>query len=375
MAHAYTPGLLVTEVTTIKHRRVLPIKGEVLVKQGDTVTADQVVARTFMPGDVHPINLANQLSLPPQDVPECVLKKIGDEVALGEPLARTKGIFGMFKGEYKSPIAGTIETVSEVTGQMIIRGPASPIEVTAFVAGKVIEVLPEEGCIVEAAVSFVQGIFGVGGETLGPIRMACTSHDEVLDAAHVVEDMKGAVIIGGGRVTAEAIKKAVKVGVAAIVTGGIDDADLRDFLGYDLGVAITGSEQLGLTLVTTEGFGDIAMAERTFDLLKSREGDSASVNGATQIRAGVIRPEVAIPIKPGSSLTASDRIEATEGVTVGLPIRAIRSPYFGRLGKVAALPPELHELESGSMARVFEVEFDDGERAIVPRANVELLER
>lgn len=375
MAHAYTPGLLVTEVTTIKQRRILPIKGDVLVKVGDKVTADQVVARTFMPGDVHPINLANQLSLPPQDVPECVLKKVGDEVKMGEPLARTKGVFGLFKSEYKSPVTGTIETVSEVTGQMIIRGPASPVEVTAFVAGKVLEVIPDEGCVVEAQVSFVQGIFGIGGETLGPLRMACSAHDQTLDAEHVTDDMKGAVIVGGGRVTAAAIKKAIKIGVAAIVTGGIDDADLRDFLGYDLGVAITGSEQLGLTLVTTEGFGDIAMARRTFDLLGSRAGDEASVNGATQIRAGVIRPEVAIPIKEGVKLKAVERIEATDGVTVGLPIRAIRSPYFGRLGKVAALPPDLHELESGSKARVFEVEFDDGERVIIPRANVELMER
>ncbi|MCH7526460.1 MAG: hypothetical protein IID39_03390 [Planctomycetes bacterium] len=375
MAHAYTPGLLVTEVTTIRQQRILPIKGDVLVKVGDRVAADQVVARTFMPGDVHPINLANQLSLPPQDVPECVLKKIGDEVKEGEPLARTKGIFGLFKSEYKSPVTGTIETVSEVTGQMIIRGPASPVEVTAFVAGKVLEVIPDEGCVVEAQVSFVQGIFGIGGETLGPLRMACNAHDQTLDAKQVTDEMKGAVIVGGGRVTAAAIKKAIKIGVAAIVTGGIDDADLRDFLGYDLGVAITGSEQLGLTLVTTEGFGDIAMAQRTFDLLDSRAGDEASVNGATQIRAGVIRPEVVIPVKEGMKPKAVERIEATDGVTVGLPIRAIRSPYFGRLGKVAALPPDLHELESGSKARVFEVEFDDGERVIIPRANVELMER
>ncbi|MFQ5413422.1 MAG: hypothetical protein ACE5E6_03090 [Phycisphaerae bacterium] len=375
MAHAYTPGLLVTEVTTIQRRRVLPIKGDVLVSVGDTVSADHVVARTFMPGDVHPINIANQLSLPPQDVPECVLKSLGDGVTQGEVLARTKGIFGFFKAEYRSPVTGTIETVSEVTGQMIIRGPASPVEVAAFVPGDVVEVVPDEGCVIEAKVSFVQGIFGIGGETVGPIRMACAAHDESLDADHINDDMKGAVVVGGGRVTAEALRKAIKVGAAAIVTGGIDDADLRDFLGYDLGVAITGSEQLGLSLVTTEGFGDIAMARRTFDLLKTREGDEASVNGATQIRAGVIRPEVVIPVKPGAAVTEVDHIEATHGVTVGLPIRAIRSPYFGRLGNVSAMPPELHELESGSKARVFEVEFEDGERAIVPRANVELLER
>ena len=95
--------------------------------------------------------------------------------------------------------------------------------------------------------------------------------------------------------THEAINKAHDVGVLGIVGGGINDQDLKVILGYDLGVAITGNE-VGPTLVVTEGFGDISMGERTFDLLCSHEGRKASINGATQIRAGVIRPEVIIPL-------------------------------------------------------------------------------
>jgi hypothetical protein len=52
----------------------------------------------------------------------------------------------------------------------------------------------------------------------------------------------------------------------------------------------------------------------------------------------------------------------------------IREPHFGKLGKVVNLPPALQKLESESSARVLEVEFSDGKKAIVPRANVELLE-
>ena len=85
-------------------------------------------------------------------------------------------------------------------------------------------------------------------------------------------------------------------GTAAVVAGGIDDHDLREILGYDLGVAVTGNEKLGTTIIITEGFGDIAMARRTFELLKSHDGREASVNGSTQIRAGVMRPEILIPL-------------------------------------------------------------------------------
>jgi hypothetical protein len=53
----------------------------------------------------------------------------------------------------------------------------------------------------------------------------------------------------------------------------------------------------------------------------------------------------------------------------GSPVRVIRSPYFGRLGKVTNLPVALQKLESESHARVLEVEFEDGRRA-----NVEMIE-
>jgi hypothetical protein len=49
-------------------------------------------------------------------------------------------------------------------------------------------------------------------------------------------------------------------------------------------------------------------------------------------------------------------------------------PYFGQIGRVSGLPAELQEVESGARVRVLEVEFDGGERVVVPRANVELIE-
>jgi hypothetical protein len=291
MAHAYTPGLKVTNRLRHRARRVLPIPGDVLVKLGDCVRARDVVAQTFMPGDVTPINLANQLSLAPGDVPECMLKKEGERIEVGEPLARSKGIFGFFQSEYKSKVAGTIESVSNVTGQVIVRGEPRPVQVRAFLSGEVVEVFPNEGVAVENDVTYIQGIFGIGGEAFGPIRMACAAPEQELTVDLIKPDMQGAVVIGGARMTGEAVRKAIEVGAAAVISGGMDDQDLRDILGYDLGVAVTGSEQVGATLVITEGFGDIATAARTFKLLAAREGDEAAVNGATQIRAGVMRPD------------------------------------------------------------------------------------
>ena len=187
--------------------------------------------------------------------------------------------------------------------------------------------------------------------------------------------MKDSIIIGGAKMTSGAIQKAIEIGAAGIVSGGIDDQDLKEILGYDLGVAITGSESLGITLIITEGFGDISMAERTFDLLKSSGGTEASINGATQIRAGVIRPSIIIPIDKTDPIEKQIIKDHESGILeLGSPVRMIREPNFGEIGKVHTLPFKPQKLESGTKTRVLEVIVENGDILTVPRANIERIE-
>ena len=374
MAKAYTPGLKVSARTVYRARRMLPVHGDVLVTLGQLVKARDIVARTSIEGDITPVGIAGLLSVPAEDVPQLLLVKVGDAIAIGQIIARTRGIFGIGKKELASPAAGTIESVSATTGQMMVRGAPIAVEATAYIDGVVTEVLPGEGAVIEADAVFVQGIFGIGGETVGVLRVATATHDARLDAAQISADMKGAIVVGGARVTAAAVKAAQNAGVAGIIAGGIDDSDLRDILGYDLGVAITGTERIGLTIVITEGFGDIAMAARTFALLQSFAGREASMNGATQIRAGVMRPEIVIARNATDALPSQGARPEAGALEIGTQVRLIRDPFFGKLGLVSALPSEPAVLGSGSKARVLEVSFDDGSRAIVPRANIELIE-
>jgi hypothetical protein len=375
MAHAYTPGLRVAEVTLLRKERRLPIQGEVLVGVGDRVSSDTVVAQTHLPGNVRLINVASKLGLPPEDLPTVMKKKEGDALSKGEAIAETQGFFGVFRSKVESPVNGTLESVSTVTGQVILREPPTPIEIDAYIDGRIVEVFEGEGVAVEAVGTFIQGIFGLGGERTGEIHVVVDAPDVALDASRIDESMGGKVVVGGSHVTWDGLQKALSVGAAGVVVGGFDDPDLRRLLGKDLGVAITGHEDIATTLILTEGFGEIAMAHGTFDLLKSREGRKASINGATQIRAGVIRPEIVVPIE-GESLPAADATEShSTGLEVGSAIRVIREPHFGRLGVVTELPNELQKMESESMVRVLKVRFEDGVEALLPRANVEMIER
>jgi hypothetical protein len=304
-----------------------------------------------------------------------MLKNVGDPVAEGEIVARSSTLFGLFKSTVKAPVTGSLESVSNVTGQVLVREPPIPVEVEAYVDGTVVEIRPEEGVVVETNGSFIQGIFGIGGETSGEIEVVASTPDEVLDASSIGPEHEGKVVVGGSMVTSAALEKAVSCGVRGVVAGGIDDATIKEFLGYDIGVAITGTEEKGVTVVITEGFGKIHMADATFELLKARSGLQASINGATQIRAGVIRPEVVVPLVDRKAEGGPVASVVAGGLEPGTRVRIIREPHFGTLGTVADLPSPLQKLPSEAMVRVLTVDLDEtGERHTLPRANVEIIE-
>ncbi len=378
MAHSYTPGLRVTPRTVVRKRRILPIPGQVLVREGQAVTAGTVIAQTDLPGKVHTVNVVNLLGIVPEEIRRYMLKREGDTVQAGEPIAENRPFIKWLKTRVPAPITGTVESVSEVTGQVFLREPPKPLALSAYLDGHVVETFPGQGASVETVCSLVQGIFGVGGEAVGTIAVAVADPEEVLTPERIAESHRGTILIGGSLIGRDGFARAKHVGVCAIVVGGIHDLDLKELLGRDLGVAITGTEQVGFTLIITEGFGQIAMAKRTFDLLASKVGRRASCSGATQIRAGVIRPEVIIPLAEGSEFrdqSAEKGITSVGGgLKIGDQIRIIREPHFGRICRVSDLPADLRLLPTGSKARVLEAELDDGERIIVPRANVELLE-
>ena len=372
MAHSYTPGLKVLRRTLFRKERILPLKGKVLVKKDDNLSPDTVVASTNLPGNVQMLKVNNILNIEPRDVVDCLIIKEGDSVKKGDMIAETAGIFGMFKSSVESPVDGTIESISESTGRVIVREAPIPVEVDAYVSGTVDDVIENEGIILKSNAAFIQGIFGIAGEKRGELVLVSNSSSDELTSDQITQDMEGKILIGGSFLSLDAYKKAMSCKVAAIVVGGFNYYDLKAVLGYDLGVAITGTEKLPTALIVTEGYGSIPMSDATFDLLKNNHGNEASVNGATQIRAGVIRPEIVIPINSDSESEDSLSKEP-EGIQEGSTVRVIRSPNFGKIGTVSSLPSKLNKMESETMVRVAEISID-GKNTLIPRANLEMVE-
>lgn len=383
MGTAYTPGLTIARDVVVRKERRLPLAGEILVSVGEDVEALTPVARALLPGALVTVRAGDELGIEPSELPDVLLVESGAEVKEGDVLAEVKGLFGLFTSRARAPSAGTVEFASAATGHIGIRREPTPVEVTAFVRGRVAEVREPDTVVVESRAAVVQGVFGVGGETTGVVTCPVAGPDGRLSGSSLPEDLAGKIVVGGAWAEPDAwralAERPAEARPAGLVVGSLTDSELRDYLGYDLGLAITGHEDVPFPVVVTDGFGHIPMSEAGFRLLKSLEGRAASMTGQTQIRAGALRPEVISPLAGDRAVTGAAPAEpggeaaaAVGELALGARVRLIRYPRFGKVGRVSELPDEPREIATGARSRVVVVRLDDGTEAVVPRSNVEL---
>ncbi len=372
MTNVFVPGLKALTSTKIVKVRELPIPGNVRVDIGSKVGATDTVLEAALPGNLHILRIAERLGIEPHEAVNGFTVrglKVGDSIKTGDVLCEHSGLFGLFSSRFQSPCSGVVEYISESNGHVGVREPSSPLSVSAYISGAVSNINPGKSVTIEATGALVQGIFGVGGERIGRLNILKISADTELLEEHIPKDCRGEILVGGMAPSLAVINAAASAGAVGLICGSIDDKALTGYLGYDLGVAITGDEEIPMTLIVTEGFGRLPISSRVLDILGKFNGVNASINGATQVRAGAIRPEILVI---HNNEIADSKSARSIGLEVGLRVRIIRVPYFGLYGEVVELPSEALVIETGAHARVLKAKLDDGSIVTIPRANVEI---
>lgn len=365
-------GPIAEHGAVLRRSRLLPAAGEVLLDVGDRVEWNTTVARAPGRGRLHTINAARILDIPPGEVPGALVVTVGAAVEVGEVVARTRGLWGLFAAVCRAPVAGTVAAVSPHTGRILLEEPGAQIAVQAFLPGIVAAVVPDRGVTVAGWAARIAGVFGAGGERSGPLRQVVGRADAVLDAAQLDEGLTGAVIFGGSLVTAAALQRAAALGVVGLITGGVHDRDLTALLGQPSVLADTTAADPPLTIVVVGGFGRVPLWDDVFTLLRAHAGRRACVVGRTRVRAGAERPEVIIPLDGGPE-QASAPVLAAPTLTPGCRVLVARGPWFGCTGRVGRLPAEPCRIESEARCPVADVDLDRGGTARVALANLELL--
>ncbi len=369
MGQAFTPGLLAKSSVSIRRSRDLPVEGEILKNVGESVQGTDIVARALLPGDLTILRVAEGLGIEPFEVKKGLKVQEAAEVKEGDLICEHAGLFGLFKSQFKAPSSGTIDFISEHTGHVGLRVSPREIRVDGYLSGRVVAIDPKKSVTIEAKGALVQGIFGIGGERQGKLLLLPIAPSTIPEIHNIPADVRGSILVGGTKPSIEFIREAENRGVLGLVVGAIDDHALAEYLGFDLGVAITGDEKVKMTIIITEGFGKLAISDRVLTVLKPLEGKLASINGATQVRAGAVRPEIVIC---NSDSAEREHNEVYPSLALGSRIRIIRVPYFGAFGTVTALPSELTKIATGAETRVLKATLENGEEVTVPRANVEL---
>ncbi|MEN8209807.1 MAG: hypothetical protein ABFR50_11220, partial [Candidatus Fermentibacteria bacterium] len=186
----------------------------------------------------------------------------------------------------KAPTSGVLKKINTKNGTATVQYDMNPVKMLCHVSGTVSEILPNHMVRVCGDGTRLNGVIGFGGENSGLlVRIDSTRNDQF---------KKDCIAFSTDPIDLEFLKLASDAGVSGIIAPSIPASDWVRYNGKELGVAVTGDEDIPFTLILTSGFGDFEMNEKCADFLKNSVGKYAGVSGRTQIRAGVTRPAVIV---------------------------------------------------------------------------------
>lgn len=343
----------ITPLARIYRKRVLPGLGLVQCRYGDQVTSDRIIAKADVPMGYHLLDLEDVLGTRIKDLDQVLVVKIGDLVGEGDLIARRRGIF---KRECVSPVRGKV--LDARRGKVLIEALPKHVELAAFYPGKIVNVVPERGAMIEVTGALVQGLWGTGEELRARLECVAPDGETLLTADMISAVHMGTILVGGRSLDSDAIAQAVENRVAAIVVGSVTSA------------LVPAMEASDLSVIVTEGFGDFPMNPRTFALLRTYSGRETCFSPTMQARWQVRRPEIIIPMPVEGQVP-----EAVYGakLEVGTNVRALRAPYENVVGKVVALPQYPQRVASGARTYGAEVELDGEGTVFIPLENIEIV--
>jgi hypothetical protein len=346
------PVTHILPITLIRRERRSPIKGRLLVRQGQSVHATDVL----LEANLHPehllLNVARALGVDPQVADKNVAVREGEQVAEGDVIA---GPVGLARRVLRSPRDGRV--LLSGNGQILLDVTSSMVQLKAGIPGEVVELLPEKGAVIETTGTLIQGVWGNGKIGFGLMSNILKSPDHVITPDQLDVSLRGAVVLAGHCNDPEVIRTAEELPLRGLVLSS---------LSPDL---LEAAEQSQMPILILDGFGARPFNLVTYKLLMTSERRDAAVNAEPWDRLKGIRPELVIPI-PGSG--ALELPKEAEAFAASQQVRILCAPQAGKVGKIVGLKGVV-PFPSGYRLPAAEIRLEAGEKLMVPLANLEVL--
>ncbi|MBI2334892.1 hypothetical protein HYU96_03755 [Candidatus Daviesbacteria bacterium] len=355
--------------------RNLKAKGQLNVSVGQEVALDDIIGSCLVSPGFRTFDLSKNLAVSPREVKKYLKRSLGQRIYKGELLAYKERDFLRGKKIVISPSDGILEFFNETTGELRLNFLPRKVDLPAAVYGVVEEVDSSRGDVVIATqVSRIYGMFGTGRSRDGILNFI-GRRDEMLGESKISAANSDQILVGGSLVYKEAISKAISSGVAGIITGGVNSKDYKGMSGGRLIFPKKLETDIGIVLVSCEGFGPVPLGEDIYEVLQKYQGKFALLDGNHAI--------INLPSFESSSMTRvrntklppvlkeDRRVEETE-ISLGSKVRVVGSSFAAEQGKVAAIDKTETLLPSGIYACLLTVETRR-RKIKIPAANVELI--
>lgn len=333
----------------VRIERKLPGPGRIVVQAGDQVKQEDVIGEAEISGGFRKIQLSQVLGVSPEALDQVLLKRAGESVYKGEPLAKSQGFLGLRRKVYLSPADGVIEEVNE--GEVTIRFVPSEMKLSAGFNGQIESVEEGKEAIVRTSAAKISGAVGEGRTRFGNLKVI-GKENEFLLPQHLDSSTVGKIVIGGALVTEDTVEKALAIGVKGLVCGGIN---FHETLGWSEG------SDIGLTIVATEGYGFHPIGEDIFAALTHYDGQYAAISGET----------AQIFIAVDEDVKEEEDLSWRE-LKLGDIVRVVGGQDLGKFGPAEEVSTEPTRLQSGLTAEVVTFRYNS-EKIASPWQNLEII--
>ena len=250
---------------------------------------DGTVGKVLLPGVVmmeenmnhdslaHTVSVSRKMGVSPGKLSKYMRVDTGDFVYRGQVLCNDPPV-----SICQAPCPGFVTDIDYEKGTLTICYNMTPIMINNPMAGTVIDTDFRRSVTVSALCLEINGVLGFGKNVRG--KLVCSP-----DAVE-----EGGILITDKPVTVELLRNAAGAGATGVAAPSIYGKELVSWLCREPGLFITGGEETEVSLLLFQGIGDSQLSQETWNSLRNLSGTEAALFPVTKIRAGSVRPFLAI---------------------------------------------------------------------------------
>jgi len=337
-------------LTRLHRKRLLPVPGKILMRKGQWVEPDDVVAQALLEPRHITLDIALGLGVLEDEAEDYLQVEVGSLVANQDILA---GPVGYAQRVVRSPTDGRIVWAS--AGKLTLQVSSQPEDIKAELPGRVIDLIADQGVVIELSGSLAQGVWGNGLVAYGKYLCLANEPEAELYLSPADTHLAGSICVGGICSQSGTLTVAQELGIGGLVLSGLE-AGLFE-----------AAARLPFPTVVLEGFGRYPLNPEVHQVFLAHSGREMALNAKPWDKYTGMRPEIIIPqYSEETTLTA----EVLGVIQPGQKVRVISPQVYGVYGILIDLPG-IHKFPSGVLGLSATVLLENGSEDIVPLANLE----